>query len=165
MRLPWSFLSPRLKSFIFLRPYLHQSLFVVLCWTCSSMAQLRAQQWCASSMCFINAEQRGKITFINIAAVLFPLQPNLPVYRSLPGFLSPANFLMLCSVPFYRSLMKTLNSVGHGVSPCGTELVTGCQLDFMLLIVTLWAQQFSQFSVSFTVHFSSPCFISLSMRM
>lgn len=41
-------------------------------------------------------------------------------------------------------------------------MVTGLQLDFELLIFTLWVQQFSQFSVHLTVHLSSLCFNILS---
>lgn len=51
-----------------------------------------------------------------------------------------------------------------GTNPGDRKLATGLQLNFVL-ITTLWAWQFRQFSVHLTVHVSSPYFITLSMRM
>jgi len=47
--------------------------------------------------------------------------------------------------------MKILNSVGCSIHLWGTPLVTGLQLDFILLITTLRAQLFKQFSIHLTV--------------
>lgn len=43
--------------------------------------------------------------------------------------------------------MKILNRTGPTIEPWGTQLVTGLQLDFMLLITTLWDYLFNQYSI------------------
>jgi len=58
-----------------------------------------------------------------------------------------------------------LNRTGPGIEPCGATLVTGLQLDFVPLMTTLPAQQFSRFAVTLTVHSSGVYFISLAMKM
>jgi len=61
--------------------------------------------------------------------------------------------------------MKRLSSTGPSIFSHSTPVKTDLQLDFVLLITTLWAQQFSQLSVHLIVHFSSLYFVSLSLRL
>lgn len=70
----------------------------------------------------------------------------------------------LC-LPLSRSLMNMFSSIGPSTYPWSTPLVNILQEDFVLLITTLSAWQFSQFSHHLTVHLSNPYFISLSIRM
>ena len=79
-----------------------------------------------------------------------------------PSFVSSANLLRVHSVPLSRSLMKMSDSTSPSIDPW---LVTGLQLDFMVLITICYVWQFSQFSVHLAVHLTSPYLISLSMRM
>lgn len=62
-----------------------------------------------------------------------------------PSFVSSANLWKVHDVPAPRSLMKMISSIGSSIYPFRTPLVTGQQLDFMLLITDLPAQDFSQF--------------------
>lgn len=48
----------------------------------------------------------------------------------------------------HPGLMKRINSLGPSIDPCGTPLVNGLQLDFVLLFTTLSAQKISQRSRS-----------------
>lgn len=52
--------------------------------------------------------------------------------------------------------MKTGDGIGSSIDPWSMPLVTGLQLGFMQLVPALSAEQFSQFSVHFPVHLSSP---------
>lgn len=61
--------------------------------------------------------------------------------------------------------MTMLNSIVPSVNPWVTPTGTGLQLDIFPLFITLRAQQFSQFLIYFSVHLSSPCFMSLSVKM
>lgn len=81
----------------------------------------------------------------------------------LPAFLLSANLFKVHFPPLTSPLMKSQSSIGSGINPWGTPLVTEFQLDFMLLIGTPWAQKFSQFSIHLAVHLSSPCLSSVSM--
>lgn len=56
--------------------------------------------------------------------------------------------------------MDKLYNTGLSIEPWGTLLVTGLQLDPMLLIMTLWDLLFHLAAYS-----SSPRFLSLSVRM
>lgn len=81
------------------------------------------------------------------------------------SFVSSPNFLRMQSVLSSMSLLKMLNIIGPSIDLLGTPLVTGIQGDFMLLITSLWAQQFSRFLIHLTVYLSSLYFIGLSMRV
>ena len=69
------------------------------------------------------------------------------------------------SVPSSRLLIKILNNIGLIIDHWGIPLATRLWLDFVTLITTVGAREFSQFSVQLTGLLSSPYFISLSMRM
>jgi len=56
--------------------------------------------------------------------------------------------------------MKKLNKTGLSTDPWGTPLVTGLRIDSAPLMTTLWVLPFSQFSIHFTDHSSSPRFLS-----
>lgn len=86
--------------------------------------------------------------------------PNSDVSAILPNFLSSADLLRVHAVPSSGSLMKMLNSISLSVDSLHTPVVTGLQVDFVQLIITLTvmmltAWQFGQFSVHLTVHLSS----------
>jgi len=53
-----------------------------------------------------------------------------------PNYVSSANLLRVYSVWSSGSLTEILNSAGPAVDLCGILLVTGFQLDFVLLITT-----------------------------
>lgn len=57
--------------------------------------------------------------------------------------------------------MKTSNSISPNVDPLHTPVMIGLQVDFVLLIITLAAWQFRQFSV----HLSNLYLIGLSMNV
>lgn len=61
-----------------------------------------------------------------------------------PSSMSPANLLGVHSAV---SLMKMLNRIRPSINHRAPLLVTGLQLDFKVLVTTLWAQPFDQFSV------------------
>jgi len=54
-----------------------------------------------------------------------------------PGFVLSANLLRVDSVTSFRSLKSVLNSAGPSIYPCGTPVVTGVQMDFVLLFASL----------------------------
>ena len=64
-----------------------------------------------------------------------------------PCFVSSEDLLRVHSGPSSRSLMKMLSSIDPSVCSWDAPLETGLQMDFMLLITSLWAQEFSQFTV------------------
>lgn len=78
-------------------------------------------------------------------------QPLLPIWYLLPVCVSPA-----------RSLMKLLRGTGASIHSLQYPLEAGVQLDFVLLITTLWTQYFSQFSDYFAVYLSKLYFTSSS---
>jgi len=93
-----------------------------------------------------------------------PLEPVLQLVKvPLSGsttmwcFSHSSQFCVICelaevrSVTISRSLMKLLNSISHSNDPWVTPLVTCLQLDFVLLITTLQAGPFSQFSICLAV--------------
>lgn len=57
--------------------------------------------------------------------------------------------------PIFQVTDEENSQYWPSINPWGTAVVTGLQLDFELVIFTLWVQQFSQFSVHLTVHLSS----------
>lgn len=48
--------------------------------------------------------------------------------------------------------MKMLKRPGSSIDPWATLLATGLQLDFVLLMITLWVQPFRQLSIHFIIH-------------
>ena len=82
-----------------------------------------------------------------------------------PRFVSSENFLREHSAPSSRSIKKMLNRTGPTIDPWCTLLVTGFQLDFVPLIMTLWAWRFNYFWVYLTVFSFSPYFNSLSVKI
>lgn len=70
------------------------------------------------------------------------------------GGVSSVNLLRLHSVLSSRSLMKMWNSTGCSMDVWGTPLVTGFQLDFVLLITTVWAS-FQSISLSAQLFYDS----------
>ena len=81
------------------------------------------------------------------------------------SFVPSTDLLRVSSVLSSRSLMKMLNSIGPIIESWGISLLTGLWLDFIPLLITLWHQQFREFSVHLTAHLPKLYFISLSMRM
>lgn len=81
-----------------------------------------------------------------------------------PSFARTVNSLKVNSVPSSVWTMKMINRTGPRIDPCGRSLGAGSQWDFETLITFLWVQQFNLLSVHLTVRFSSPHFISLSIR-
>lgn len=71
------------------------------------------------------------------------------------NFVPSVNLMRVHSALSPRFLIKILNSIALCIDPWGTTLVIGFQLDFLLLITTLWAYLFSQFSVHLTVYSSA----------
>lgn len=62
------------------------------------------------------------------------------------SFVSFTNLLKVHPVLWSGSTEKVMKHIGPSISHSITPLVPGLPLDFMLLITTLWAQRFSQFS-------------------
>lgn len=90
---------------------------------------------------------------------------NLDDWSLLPDLVSPVNLHKAQSVLLSRLLTKTLISIGTGTDPSGTSLVTSCQLDFVPLIKTLWAQQSSQVSTHYILYLSKLCLTNLALRI
>lgn len=82
-----------------------------------------------------------------------------------PSLVSSVNLLRAHSVPLSRLLTKTLNSTGTGTGPWGTSVAASCQLDFVPLITTLWAQQSSQVSTRYILYLFKPYLIDLAIRI
>lgn len=57
------------------------------------------------------------------------------------------------------------NMTVPSTDPWGTPLVTGLQLDLMLLFTNIWAQPIRQFSAYLIFHFSNLYFVSLPTRV
>ena len=75
------------------------------------------------------------------------------VHLPLLSVLHPLQICWGCNLSCYSwSLTDLLNHTWPSINPRDPPLVTGLQLDFLQLITTLWAQQFSQISSHFTVH-------------
>ena len=88
-------------------------------------------------MRFLSAHSSSLLRSLGMAA-----QPS-GVSATPRSLVSSAYFLRVHSVTTSRSVMKMLNSMRSGINCWGTPLVTGLQLDFMLLITTHWAWQCS----------------------
>lgn len=76
-------------------------------------------------------------------------QPSFPpqVSPHPPSFVSSPDLLRVHTTPSSGSLIKILNRTEPSVSPWGTLIVTGFQLNFVSLISILRAWLLSQFSI------------------
>lgn len=68
------------------------------------------------------------------------------------------------SVLLSKLLTKTSVTIGTSTDPLEVSLVTSCQLDFVLLITTLSAQQISQISTHYVLYLSKPYLTNLAIR-
>lgn len=88
-----------------------------------------------------------------LQSVEVPLYGSMTLaYQPLSWFGVVANLLRVHSGPSCRSPMKTLNKTDPSIVYWDTPLVSSLQLEFVLVIITLWAQTFLHFSVHVTVH-------------
>lgn len=113
----------------------------------------------AAEHCISFAKQIVQAILVDLflQPVEFPWKVEKPpgLLAAPPSFVSSVDMLRVHFLPLFRLLIKRQNSIGPIIDPWSTFLVTSFQMGFVLLVITLWAWQLSQFSFHLTSHFSS----------
>ena len=82
----------------------------------------------------------------------------------LRGFFIIYKLAMGALCPTIQVINEDVEHTGTSTGPWGMPLLTGLQWDLALLIISLWAWPFRQFSIHLTAHLSNP-HCQLSTRM